>query len=72
MWPRKIATAKPHERPSAFDAWWFSAKGITVPEFPMGTELLKVVCEHDPVKFELVNEHLERAFEAGRKSNETS
>lgn len=69
-WPRKIATAKPHERPKPFDAWYFTAQAKTIADIPMATEILKRVCKDDPVLFDLVNQHLEDAFNAGRKSAE--
>ncbi len=67
-WPPKIATAKPHERPDPFELWYFPAKAKTVNDMPMATEILCKVCAGDPVKFDLVNQWLKEAFNAGRKS----
>lgn len=65
MWPRKIAHAKPHERPKPFDVWYFRARAKTIADMPMATEILHRVCNKDPDKFDLVNHWLEEAFNAG-------
>lgn len=67
-WPPKIATAKPRERPSAFDAWYLRAQAKTIGDMPMATEILYKICDGDEAKFNLINDHMKEAFEAGRKS----
>lgn len=56
---------------SEFDRWFLSTPAITKPDFPMGSELLFLVCGKDPHKFALVTEHVGRAFEAGQRSRST-
>lgn len=48
-----------------FDDWYFTQPSDEFPEFPMCTELLFRVCGNNPIKFDVVNKYLERAFHAG-------
>lgn len=50
---------------ASFDAWHFTAPGTKLPSFPLMTEALYAICDNNPTKFELLNEHLRLAFNAG-------
>lgn len=54
----------------AFDKWYFGAKAKTISDMPMSTEILKRVCRNDASMFDIINQHLEDAFNAGRKSRD--
>lgn len=69
-WPPKIATVPERDRPKPFDNWYYRARAKTIADMPMATEILHRVCNKDPDKFDLVNQWLEEAFNAGRESRE--